>query len=212
MAPFAGVRRALNRRRAEGPLAELYATPVERNRWLAVDVETTGLDPATDRLLSIGWVPVDGSDILLGGAGHVILRDDDGAASVGDSAALHGITDDAAAAGEEPREALARLLTALRGRRLLAHHAALETGFLDVACRRWFGAGFDVPVADTMAREYHRIGMEGRDPVRDELRLWTVRARYGLPRTRAHHALNDALACAELWLAQDSRRIPRSYG
>ena len=216
MRTVGGLRRRMRRRRAEGPLAELYDTPVERNRWLAVDVETTGLDPAKDRLLSIGWVPVDGADIIFGGAGYVVLRQDgDGgtpAPSVGESATLHGLTDDTVAAGEDPREAVAELLRALRGRRLLAHHVGLESAFLDVACRRWFGAPFDYPVADTMAREYHRIGMEGRDPTRDELRLWTVRARYGLPRTRAHHALNDALACAELWLAQDSRRIPRSYG
>ena len=36
----------------------------------------------------------------------------------------------------------------------------------------------------------------------DELRLWRARRRYGLPRYRAHDALIDALACAELYLAQ----------
>ena len=33
-------------------------------------------------------------------------------------------------------------------------------------------------------------------------RLWTARERYGLPTYRAHECLIDAIACAELYLAQ----------
>lgn len=197
------------RRKATGALAELYATPVRDDRWLAVDVETTGLDPAADRLLSIGWVPVDGDEIILGGAGHVILRGAGGEGSVGHSATLHGLTDDAVAAGTDPADAVAMLLRALAGRTLLAHFADLETGFLDRACRTHFGAGLTVPVADTMEREFRRFRDEHRQPRRGDLRLWAVRERYGLPPYKAHHALTDALAGAELWLAQDAAGLPR---
>ena len=34
------------------------------------------------------------------------------------------------------------------------------------------------------------------------MRLWTARERRALPAYRAHEALTDALACAELYLAQ----------
>ena len=176
---------------------------------MAVDVETTGLDPDKDQLLSIGWVPVEGNEIILGGAGHVILRGADGAASVGESATLHGLTDDDIAGGVEPREAVEMVLEALAGRRLLAHFAQMETGFLDRACRLHFGAGLKVDVGDTLQREFRRYQASDREPRRDELRLWTVRERYGLPPYKAHHALTDALAGAELWLAQDAAGVPR---
>ena len=39
-------------------------------------------------------------------------------------------------------------------------------------------------------------------PMRLSLRLWTARERYGLPSYRAHECLIDAIACAELYLAQ----------
>ena len=39
------------RRKATGALAEFYDVPLQQDRWLAVDVETTGLDPNKDRLL-----------------------------------------------------------------------------------------------------------------------------------------------------------------
>jgi DNA polymerase-3 subunit epsilon len=173
-------------------------------RLLAVDLETTGLDPDHDRIVSIGFVPVDGTSIVLAGAGQLVVR---GTTSVGQSATVHGLTDDTVAAGLELSEALDRLLEALAGRVLLAHHAALEQGFLDVACRRVHGQPLPTLAVDTMALE-HRLLTSGwhagrdRDIAQGSLRLSPARERRGLPRYRAHDALTDALACAELYLAQ----------
>ncbi len=174
---------------------------------LAVDIETTGFDPQTDRMLSIGWVPITNGAIELEGAGHVVLgsktaRQD----SVGESATIHGITDDMLAEGVSLEEGLGIFLQALAGRTMLAHFAELETKFLNHACEQQFGAPLIVATVDTMAREYDAITTTGRDPGRDELRLWNLRETYGLPTYKAHHALTDALACAELWIAQAAHR------
>ncbi|GAA1388687.1 exonuclease domain-containing protein [Luteococcus peritonei] len=184
------------------------STPAERLRLLAVDVETTGLDPATDRLLSIGFVPVDGPAIALGGAGHLVLRQGDGVgqeAGVGQSATIHRITDDQLAQGMEAAEALGQLLQALAGRVLLAHHAAMETGFLQRAVEQVFGHRIEIPAVDTLQLQY-RLLTKGFDdePPPGSLRLWAARDQYGLPHYQAHEALTDALACAELYLAQVS--------
>ena len=63
-------------KKATGALAEFYQVPHPGPRasladlpMLAVDVETTGLSPRDNRLLSIGWVPIDGGTITLAGAG-----------------------------------------------------------------------------------------------------------------------------------------------
>ena len=47
------------------PRKKLLDAPIRDNAWLAVDVETTGLDPSKDQLLSIGWVAVEGRDLSL---------------------------------------------------------------------------------------------------------------------------------------------------
>lgn len=167
---------------------------------LAVDVETTGLDTRNDHLLSIGFVPVDGPVITLAGAGHIVVR---AAAEVGQSATFHRITDDELAAGTHQEEALEALLEALTGRVLLAHHATMETGFLERAVQQSFGVRIQIPTVDTMDLQY-RLLTTGFDdePPRGALRLWAAREQYGLPRYLAHEALSDALACAELYLAQ----------
>ncbi|TIC87573.1 DNA polymerase III subunit epsilon [Nocardioides sp. GY 10113] len=204
--------------RSTGPLAAYYAAPVPDDRTpaaelrlLAVDVETTGLDPATDRVLSVGFVPVDGDAIVLAGARQVIVRPeepeepddpDDPDAGVGQSAVFHGLTDDVVAAGAPLAEAVEATLEACAGRVLLAHWATLEVGLLSRACERHFGAPFVPPVVDTLLLA-RRLSRRSPDETRSgELRLWSARERYGLPRYAAHAALTDALACAELYLAQ----------
>jgi len=206
--------RALQRA-APGPLHDYLvvpppgpATPLDDLRLLAVDIETTGLDPRRDRVLSIGWVPVDGGRVLLGGAGRAVVRD---GAGVGQSATVHGLTDDRLAGGEPLEDAVARLLSALTGRVLLAHFARIETGFLGSVCERVWGAPLACVVVDTFELERREMGGGwGSEPQAGALRLWAARGRRGLPVYPAHEALTDALACAELYLAQRAGLQERS--
>ena len=46
----------------EAPLPDAN-TPIQDLRLLAVDIETTGLHPRNDHVLSVGFVPVDGLTI-----------------------------------------------------------------------------------------------------------------------------------------------------
>lgn len=209
-------RRRAARRAGQGPLHRYLSTPppgpatrLEDLPLLAVDLETTGFDPRRDRVLSVGLVPVDGDRIVLGGAESMFLRPhgapgDDG---VGQSATVHGITDDAVAAGVSAQTFVDRVLTALTGRVLLAHYTPIEADFLTALCAAAYGVRPPLIVVDTL--ELHRRVLGGGidrgfapDPAPGALRLWGARERYGLPRYRAHDALVDALACAELYLAQ----------
>lgn len=195
-------------RKARGPLAEFYRagvqdpdTPVAELDLLAVDVEATGLKPGRHQLVSIGWVPLNAGVIDLSGAGYVVLRGTEGF-TVGSSAVLHQLTDDEIAAGIEPREALGQLLPALAGRVMLAHFAPMEQGFLSHACREHFSAPLEVDTVDTFALERRHMERMSTYPRGEDLRLARIRERYGLPRYGNHNALSDALACAELFLAQ----------
>ncbi len=199
------------RRVPEGPLRDYYRAPfpspdtvLEDVPMLALDLETTGLVPGRDRILSIGYVPLDGGRIRLAGAGHLAVRTN---APIPEAAvAVHGITDDRARSGATLAEALVPTLAALTGRVLLAHFAWLETRFLDIACRTAFGGPLVVPVIDTLALERRRLARAGAQAPPGALRLGALRERHGLPRYRAHDALTDAVATAELLAAQLAER------
>ena len=212
MSPIFSFGRDRRRRRAAeqappGPLRYFLSaseqdprTPLVEARLLALDFETTTLDAATGFPLSAGWVPVDGIAVQLGGAGAVAFLPP--AAGVGDSALFHGITDDAAREGLAEPEAVALILGALAGRVLLAHHASIEATFLAAACRRVWGVTPKLTCVDTLELEHRLVTRGGSEPTPGALRLGAVRERYGLPSYAAHEALTDALACAELYVAQ----------
>lgn len=224
----AGRRRRSARRLPDGPLRRYLDTPAPAAGTaladlplLAVDVETSGLDPARDRLLSVGFLPVDGERIMLSGADSLLLRPDDRTQTaatdpdgVGQSATLHGITDDALATGVTERVGLDRLFEALTGRVLLAHYTRMEVDFLGGLCTRVYGIRPPFVTVDTLDLHLRVLG-GGKHmgftaaPTRGEVRLWAARKRYGLPRYRVHDALIDALACAELYLAQTAELADR---
>jgi DNA polymerase-3 subunit epsilon len=89
----------------------------------------------------------------------------------------------------------------LSGRVLLAHYAQFDTAFLDAAYRCVGERPILPPDVCTMELQRRLLTRHGEVPP-DALRLWGARERHGLPPTKAHDALGDALACAELYLAQ----------
>ena len=173
-------------------------TPVAELGLLALDVETTGLTPGHDGLLAVGWVPVDGTRIRLGGARRFVVRHDD----PGEAVTIHGLTHDDLAAGTSLVEVLTTLREALAGRALLAHHVRFDLAFLEAAHRSVEQELPPVPVVCTLDLQRRLLTRGGGLLPPGALRLWAARARYGLPRVPAHDALGDALACAELYLAQ----------
>lgn len=200
-------RRWLLRGARPGPLREYLSVPCPSPRldyrqatYLAVDLETTGLDPKRDEILSVGYVTLQGNAIDLASARHRLVHTVRAIPEA--SAVIHQITDDQAARGEPLEAVLADFLADLAGKVMIAHHARVEQGFLSIACKRLFGCGLVVPIIDTQA--IARRSFERRHQVfkGSDLRLHNLGERYNLPRNKAHNALSDALAAAELFLAQ----------
>lgn len=190
-----------------GRLFDFFAVPYPAGgddcrelEFVALDLETTGLDPQKDEILSFGWVVLRGTGIDLSSSQHRVIRTD--VALPEKSVVIHQLTDDTIAGGESLESVLDELLPILAGRVLIAHHARFEMQFIRRACERVYGGGFLLPVIDT--QEVARRSFERRNQAFQpkEMRLAELRQRYGLPRYRLHNALSDALAAAELFLAQ----------
>jgi DNA polymerase-3 subunit epsilon len=93
---------------------------------------------------------------------------------------------------------------------VLVHYNRIERDFLGRAVLDATGDTLEFPVVDTMELEsrkhpvfrpnFIQRWMGEKDS--PSLRLAHARERYNLPPYRPHHALTDALATAELFLAQ----------
>ncbi len=206
-------RRAAARCRGEG-LAELLrsplpppSTPFAEAEFVSLDIETTGLDARTARMLSVGWVAIRGARIVMDSAESWIVR---AAGEVGDSATVHGLTDSVVESGAPLDAVLERIALALRGQVLVVHFAGLDKVLLDRLCRETFGAPLLVPVVDTLALEHRLHSRRHHLEDRSSLRLSALREAYGLPRYGQHDCLADAIATGELLLAMAAGRGERS--
>jgi len=187
--------------RGDRPLAEL---PL-----VALDLETTGLDPVRDGIVSVALVPMAGGIIRTSQARQWVVRP---RLPFGDaSMALHGITHTQIEEAPDLEAVLDELLPALAGRVVVAHCVAIERQFLARALLSRLGEGIAFPAIDTMELEARwrlaqrlswRERLLGRRAPPISIRLAASRQRHRLPRYGLHHAATDALACAELLQAQ----------
>jgi len=191
----------------EGPLKQYLSAPLPDLKsdiytvpLLALDFETSGLKVSEDSILSVGYVAIDDGEIRLSTACHHLVKSN--AALPEESVVIHKITDDASAAGELLEGVIGELLQVLSGKVIVAHNAKIETTFLSQACQKLYGVRPHFPAIDTML--IAKRWMEGRNKEigPGDLRLFNLRKRYGLPIYRAHNALSDAIATAELLQAQ----------
>ena len=181
--------------------------PISEVPLVALDIETTGLDPRQDSIVSIGLVPFDTRRIFLAERRHWLVYPEGGLSSR--SVTFHHITHADIENAPKFAAILPELLESMSGRIAVVHYRAIERSFLDAAVARHLNETFAFPTIDTMEIEarLHRSGLRarwrrllGRAPV--SIRLHDSRSRYHLPYYRAHHALMDALATAELFQAQ----------
>jgi len=171
--------------------------------FVSLDIETTGLDPASADMLSVGWVVVRNGKVDLETAESHIVRP---SGDVGDSASVHGLTDTVVGAGLDWGIVLDKIVEALTGRVLVVHHAGLDHALLDRMCLQRYRARLLLPVVDTLAIEHRRQQRNHHLEANASLRLSDLRDAYGLPRYSAHDCLVDAIATAELLLAIASHR------
>lgn len=199
-------RRRLLKQAPEGSLRDYLNTPwpalaidIFSVPLLALDLETSGLNPRKDDIVSMGWVLIDNNRVKLSSARHLLVKPRCPLSDT--SVKIHGIGDDRAAGGKSMKEALSLLLEALSGRVLIGHHICMDAAFLATACRGINGANFAVPCVDTLALLVKNARRRQLVIAPGSLTLSAARAAKGLPPYPAHNALCDALAAAELWLA-----------
>lgn len=199
---------------AESPLRDYLSVPLPETTThcddmeiVSLDLETTGLDAARDRILSLGLVIIKGMSVRLDSAYHQVVKIEQGIPEA--SAVIHHITDDQSAAGQPIDQVLPELLKVLAGRAMLVHYGKIEQNFLDAACKRLYGGPFIAQTIDTLALAQRSFQLRNHSIQPGDLRLFNLRPRYNLPQYKAHNALSDALGTAELFLAMASEITPR---
>lgn len=169
-------------------------TQVRSPRWVALDLETSGLDPKRDRIVEVGAVSVCNGMIDLGDYFQRVNAEGSGLS--GENRVLHGVTAAEQRDGAPLARTLDDLLAWIRDAPLIGFHTTFDVGFLRTALASQVGA-----------RAAQRFGLHYLDlaviaPVvfpqikARGLSEWT--AALHLPVRKQHRAMADALATAHL--------------
>jgi len=190
----------LQQRLAKLPaLAELSECSLREQRWVVLDLETTGLNMSKDRVLSIGAVVIEDGAIDFSQQFERPLQC--GELKLSPSVLIHGLGPSAIAAGSDPAEALLELLEFIGDSPVLAFHAPFDQHMLGRAVKEHLGHKLQrvfLDVADIAPLLCPQAQI--REAGLDEWIEW-----FRLEVFERHNASADALATAELALILFSR-------
>jgi DNA polymerase III subunit epsilon len=160
-------------------------------RWVVVDVETSGFDIARHGLISIGGVAMraDGR-VLPAESFEIVYRQD--VASSKENILVHGIGAQAQVDGADPAEATRAFLDFVGISPILAFHAPFDRGFLARAVKIFVNQPFDNPWLD-LAELAPALDPKPGFKALDE---WL--GHYGIAVSNRHSAAADAFATALL--------------
>lgn len=194
----------LRRRHGSGEWAALWQPP-PADEWVSLDLETTGLDPARDHILSLAAVPVRGGRVRLS---ERFERRVHTARAFGiESIRHHRITPDEASEGEPVTDVVREFLHWLGSRRLLGYYLGFDLDMLAPHVRAL--TGFDLPnplvdLGDEVAR--HQRRQRPNAPV--NLDFAHIANTLGVPMVERHSALGDATTVGLCWVALRVRGWP----
>lgn len=189
-------RRWLGRGFGDGEFAPLFTTP-PKEEWVALDFETTSLDPAKADIVSIGAVRIQGNRVLTGEA--LSIRVQPPASLSAHSVVIHGLRHQDLQQGMTLEAALRLLLAFIGPRELVGYHIAYDLRILNLACQRHWGLRLPQRGLE-VSRLYHdHLYRRYPDAVID-LHLAAICHHLGLPPLPLHDALSDATAAALIFL------------
>ena len=177
----------------------------EVDYW-ALDLETGGLDPKSDPILSIGMVPIRDGVIVLGESFYTLVACESPVNT--ESLLVHHILPADLLNASPLDEVLTIIDERLQNTVLIVHHSSIDVQFLRTAYREAGLGRFRVRVVDTvklLQRLNRRQSLHHSAGSEAPLQLAKARAHFGLPAHREHHALSDAVATAELFLMLSHR-------
>ncbi|WP_324044811.1 3'-5' exonuclease [Aeromonas caviae] len=185
-------RRWLGRGFRDGEFAPLFAAP-PKEEWVALDFETTSLDPALAEIVSIGAVRIRGNRIETGDA--LAIRVQAPASLSAGSVVIHGLRHQDLQQGMALEPALRALLEFIGPRELVGYHIAYDLRILNLACQRLWGLTLPQRGIE-VSRLYHDHLYRRYPDAAIDLHLAAICRHLALPALPPHDALSDAVTAA----------------
>lgn len=186
---------------------ELLKRPLQETPFVSIDVETSGLNPKRNEILSIGAVSILRGEVRLDKSFHSYVRPERGLAS--ENPPVHGITRDDLMREPSFKEVAPRLMELLNGAVLVGYNVSFDTSFLNEALRRCSLPQLKNPLLDVLLLSYGVLAKLRMDfellkidhlALSGQMGLGALAELLSVPVISRHTAMGDALTTALIFL------------
>ncbi|MCF6212499.1 MAG: 3'-5' exonuclease [Flavobacteriaceae bacterium] len=165
---------------------------ISKTRFVVFDTETTGLEPATDRILSIGAIAVKNNNILVADSFEIYIKQEK---FNRDTVKIHGILKQGHLKKTTEIEALEMFLNFIGNSVLVAHHIGFDLKMINTALKRMNLGRLKNKTIDTGVL-YKKLN----DKENKHFSLDVLCDAFKIPKHDRHTAAGDAYLTAQLFL------------
>ena len=167
--------------------------------WVALDCETTGLNPRSDEIIAIGAVRIVGNRVLTSERLDLLVRPEHGVSA--ESIRVHRLREQDVQDGVPAEEAMRRLLHFIGARPLVGYYLEFDVAMINRTLKRTLGLTLPQEKIEVSRLYYDHVFQQlpphkQQENTEIDLRFATIMDALGLPTRDAHDALNDAVMAA----------------
>ena len=167
--------------------------------WVALDCETTGLNPRSDEIIAIGAVRIVGNRVLTSERLDLLVRPEHGVPP--ERTRAPPLRDQAGQAGAPPEEARRRPPHFIGARPLVGYYLEFDVAMINRTLKRTLGLTLPQEKIEVSRLYYDHVFQQlpphkQQENTEIDLRFATIMDALGLPTREAHDALNDAVMAA----------------
>ena len=192
------LRRLYDRARLADPAYRFLFEAAPPDEAVALDCETTGLDPRRDEIVTVAAIPIRGTRILTSARFEAVALT--ARKSPPEAIKVHRILDADTRAGRPMAAIIPELLRFIGARPIVGYYTAFDVAMLDRYVERQIGIRLPNPVIDVSTLYYDRRYRHDWGHLTIDLSFARILRDLGIPALDQHDAFNDALMTAMMYL------------
>ncbi|SNZ08890.1 DNA polymerase-3 subunit epsilon [Persephonella hydrogeniphila] len=173
---------------------------IEKITFCSFDLETTGLDPKKDEIVSIGAVKIKKLKIDIGTQFYKLVKPEKHLEK--ENILIHGITMSELENAPSPENVIPEFLEYIKGTVLVGYFVRFDISVLSRYTQKMFGIPVLNPFIDL--KDVHLLNLQRSYTPAEKIRessLEELAIEYGIPVEKRHNALYDSIISALLFIA-----------
>ncbi|AEG31640.1 3'-5' exonuclease [Thiomicrospira cyclica] len=182
------------------PAYDFLFAPEPDQEVVCFDCETTGLDPAKDKIVTLSAIKIRGREILTSESLNLQFKQQRDINP--ESILIHQLRNMDVTLGLDEREAIEQFLVFIGSRPLVGYYLSFDVSMVNAIIKPWLGIPLpnrQLDVAELYHQQFYQDWLQPDHEVFD-LSFKTLLSKLNLPTLGQHDAFNDALMTAMIYV------------